>query len=309
VLRRVCSGTKAPKAFLESWPFYQEVLEKRLLSGSKTGSATASKVWDLGEHLREAFTAAPEKRQGVDESDSQSGLSNAGKAFESLLVWYLNLLLWGTEALVTKNIMELVPNTIRCCTTVKTGTEKSNSETDLIAYSVPGATGAGSGGSLKLAQVNELIRANFADTEVAILQAKTNWNDNAQIPMLWNWIYNDPNPVGGAWVVGIDGFSPLGLKRFSYGFATVPTGKDSLTGAEPGPRGTKMHVKRVARLSGGNYWCAKDKAGIAQCINQFPANNLRAAIALTKSRHLQGHVESNLAMNPTLVDSFLNLDF
>jgi hypothetical protein len=306
-LAGVCSKEK----FKALWDaYYRPEAQKHLLAGGKPGSATGEKVWRLGEHLREVFKSNPATRAGSVGGEGQAMLATAGSAFESLLVWYLNLLLWGSEAIVNgkvKDQLSTIPDTLRKITTVRMGNYTSNSETDLLAYSVPASAMAVPHGGFGRKEADELIRANLHETEVSILQAKTNWRDNAQIPMLWNWVYEDPNPVSGAYVVGVDGFSPLGLKRFTYGFVTVPTGGEDAVGKDAKPH--HIHVRRVSRLGGGNYWLHATKDGVANCINQFPGSNLRYAIARTDAGHLRGHVEQMVDSYPGLVDAFLDLDF
>ena len=38
---------------------------------------------------------------------------------------------------------------------------------------------------------NYLCARDFDSFEIGVIQCKTNWNDNAQIPMLWDMIYSN----------------------------------------------------------------------------------------------------------------------
>ena len=38
--------------------------------------------------------------------------------------------------------------------------------------------------------MDALCEKHFTSLEIHIIQCKTNWNDNAQIPMLWDMVYS-----------------------------------------------------------------------------------------------------------------------
>ena len=42
---------------------------------------------------------------------------------------------------------------------------------------------------MNIEKINDFITFNFDKIEINVIQCKTNWNDNAQIPMLWDMIY------------------------------------------------------------------------------------------------------------------------
>jgi hypothetical protein len=235
---------------------------------------------------------------------TQSELSRSGTAFEGLLCWYLNLLLWGTEVVVVRGTAKNVPTSLLDTVAVRMGTTTSRSETDLMAYSVPGGMDWSQGPLDTVEQVNLRIKANFKKVTVVIVQTKTNWADNAQVPMLWDLIYDVRNFVTKNVTVGVGGFTPRSLKKFSYAFATVPSGRDLGKW-----KAASINVKRVQQLSGHNFWCSGTVPDVALCINEFPGVNLADEIALTNAGHLWGHVDQNLRTTPDLVGAFLDLDF
>ena len=84
--------------------------------------------------------------------------------------------------------------------------------------------------------------------------------------MLWDMIYNSESRLSNV-SVGINGFSPESLRKFKYGFATVPTIKiEKLK-----PYG--VSVLRVKNLTGGNYWGRNTVSDIAASIKEFPSRH------------------------------------
>ncbi len=128
---------------------------------------------------------------------------------------------------------------------------------------------------------NHLAGIHFTTFHLSVIQCKTNWNDTAQVPMLWDIVYNTRAFLPGSQVtVGINNHSLSTLRGFTYCFAAVPTNDLN----QYGP--TKMAVKRVANLSGGNYWGFATRNGVAFSIKEiFNRNfssgygNLRAELS------------------------------
>jgi hypothetical protein len=89
--------------------------------------------------------------------------------------------------------------------------------------------------------------------------------------MLWDLIYASEGFSQVA-TVGSNGYSHNKLKSFNYAFATVPTVKpDSF-------KPTSTSVKRVQKLSGGNYWALPSKSGIAMNIADMLDRNFQSAL-------------------------------
>ena len=77
-------------------------------------------------------------------------------------------------------------------------------------------------------KADEVIAENFHGTGLVNFQCKTNWNDNAQVPMLWNMLYNQTRKgavIPNGFSIGKNGFNLKNLGAFGYGFVTVPTQK------------------------------------------------------------------------------------
>ena len=102
--------------------------------------------------------------------------------------------------------------------------------------------------------------------EVGIIQCKTNWNENAQIPMLWDIIYKTPIGRLQGIKVGTPPYSIVYIP-FTYALVTVPTNR--IEGFKP----TSVSVARVKNLSGGNYWGLESASGVALSLDYiFQAN-------------------------------------
>jgi hypothetical protein len=154
-----------------------------------------------------------------------------------------------------------------------------------------------------LGDVDSAIRGSLASTSLGIMQCKTTWNENAQVPMLWDLIY-EAAAVGRSLSrvhVGSMGMVLASFGEFNYSFAAVPT-QDKI-------KADHLPAKRVQHLSGGNYWLRKSEPNVAACVNEFPVRNFGLQIAATAARNLPGHIDSNLHSQPNLVDDFVALDF
>ena len=139
-------------------------------------------------------------------------------------------------------------------------------------------------GNIDKAALDELVsNTNIRQFELGIVQCKTNWNDNAQIPMLWDMVYSAGGFPGRQIFVGANATPLKSVGKFSYSFVTVPTNK--LDEYNP----TSTPVNRVKNLSGGNYWGFPSKNGVAMNIkgifnnyqNGFENNDIR--LSLTKA--------------------------
>ena len=207
----------------------------------------------LGAKLSELFGSTGRGEGGR----AQSVLSGAGAAWESLVAWYLNLCLLGSPAWVAKKRSH-VPGPVRDALSISYRGVDSNSESDLVAITF-------GDGVARLADprapLGEVVRDFFPDIAVAVIQCKTNWNDNSQIPMLWSLLYDTLREASVEGVtMGRNGWS---LQRFTYAFVTIPTN-------DPG-RITPQSIiaRRVQNLSGGNYWGQATRQGVAKSLYEI----------------------------------------
>jgi hypothetical protein len=251
---------------------------------------TATDVLNLGDHLSQIFLSlrANSARSGTN---SQSGASSAGAAWEALICWYLNICTIGTRVVAFK-LRSMVPSAINDALTINYGTTVTNSESDLIILIFPNhsdfTTDISTNASLHikerlvlsrlLSHFDYLASRHFNDFSLGVVQCKTNWNDIAQIPMLWDLVYRASGFISGSHIsLGRNGFLLANLKSFSYSFVTVPT--NPLSNYSP----NKMQVKRVSQLSGGNYWGNPTRNGVAFSIKEIFTKNFQSGVINLRS--------------------------
>lgn len=246
---------------------------------------TATDILNLGDHLSQVFlsTRANSARSGTN---SQSGASSAGAAWEALMCWYFNVCTIGTRIVAFK-LRSMVPSAIKDALTINYGTTVTNSESDLIILVFPNhadfTTDISTNTALHiknrlvqsrlLAHFDTLTSRHFTDFTLGVVQCKTNWNDIAQIPMLWDLVYRASGFISGSHIsLGRNGFLLANLNSFSYSFVTVPT--NPLSDYAP----NKMQVKRVAQLSGGNYWGNPTRSGVAFSVKEIFTRNFQNGV-------------------------------
>lgn len=214
-------------------------------------------------------------RQTTNGTRSQGEVAAGGTAWESLICWYLNLCLVGSRTVVIKAKKNNIPQAILDSISVNYGNFKSNTESDLLAITFPNnnelLTPVSESHHEIMQRINRIVSDNFTDTELTVIQCKTNWNDNAQIPMLWDLIYSSEGFTTDT-TVGSGGYSHKKLKKFSYAFVTVPT-------VDPDKiKQTSTCVQRVLHLSGGNYWGRPSKSGVAMNIFDIMNRNFQTSL-------------------------------
>lgn len=243
---------------------------------------SAQNILDVGDNLSRIF-----KSTGEGQGREQGALSGGGSGWESLITWYFNLCTVGSRAVALKKKSHL-PTPIADSITVNYSNYACSSESDITVIVFPdipeftedNASLHTSRGKLDKAKLDELVEEHFADFEVGIIQCKTNWNDNAQIPMLWDMIYSAGGFRGRQISVGRNNFSIQSLNMFTYSFVTVPTNKLSQF------KTTSTSVGRVKNLSGGNYWGFPTSNGVARNVKEifqnfssgFPSGNIRISL-------------------------------
>ena len=253
-----------------------------------SGTPTENQIYSIADNLRDIF------RSTGTVGRTQSDISGGGANWEALVCWYLNLCLIGRRTFVIKHHKDLIPEPVNKAITVNYGNFRSNTESDLIAITFPdrddyncdkddivvndtngNTVPTYSGAKYNFLPImNALVARDFEDVEIHIIQCKTNWNDNAQIPMLWDAVYS-ANTFRNGISVGADGFSIHDAKRFTYSFVTVPSNQLVKDGRET-YKNTSTAVLRVINLSGGNYWGLPSKTGIASSVKELLERNLKS---------------------------------
>ena len=271
-------------SFNSCWNIWKPIIE------SKLDINNPSTIFNLGDELSSIFksTANGGRQSSTSGEDAQSLLSAGGACWEGLVCWYLNLALIGTRTVVIKHSKKLIPTPIAHAITVSYDNFKSTTESDLIAITFPNesvftceiddintylTTSLNlykKGGNFNYNQViDKLTEIYFNNIKMCVVQCKTNWNDNAQIPMLWDMIYSG-NSFSRGISVGNEGYK-ITPSTFSYAFVTVPTNN-----TEYKPDSTS--VKRVRNLSGGNYWGKPTVNDVAKSIKEIITANFDSGI-------------------------------
>lgn len=252
---------------------------------------TYRNLFDLGDKLSTIFLSTT-----PNETHTQSGVSTGGNCWESIVCWYLNLCLIGRRTVVIKHNKKLIPEPISDAITVKYGTSPSNTESDLLAITFPDQPeyscnkdsiiiNDNAGRQIPcyktrrskynvLEILNALTDRDFSQIEIHIIQCKTNWNDNSQIPMLWDAVYAANSFHNNRISVGNNGYTIGGCSRFTYSFATIPTNANNKFVP------SSVSVLRVKNLSGGNYWGHTTENGVAASIKEMLTRNLSSGHTL-----------------------------
>lgn len=269
--------------FNTAWPTWKQVIQHY------APIPTPRQIIDLGDHLKEIFYSTNTKS-----GRTQSEVSGGGANWEALVCWYLNICNINRRTVIIKHHKSLLPTPISDAITVNYGNFPSNTESDLIAITFPDKSEYSvdknsiiiydennntvplyKGKNYNFLNVlNALVARDFQDIEIHIIQCKTNWNDNAQIPMLWDMIYSS-TAFRADITIGCNGYNMNNAKFFSYSFATVPTVRpERITRSS-------VCVSRVRNLSGGNYWGRPSESGIANSLKEMLNRNLSSGSHLS----------------------------
>lgn len=272
------------KSFKDTWPHFEPRVQE-LLGSNPSGE----QVFQLGDNLASIF------RSRAISGRSNQAVSQGGAVWESLVCWYLNMVFHGTSVVVIKPVRKFLPESISDAVSVNLGNHPTNTESDLIAFSLP----EGAKESLtNLTEIDSFIRHNSKEVDVTVIQCKTNWNDNAQIPMLWDLIYASERFRFPNVSVGTNGIGPDSFRRFSYSFVTVPTSRGSY-------KSNSLSVLRVVNLSGGNFWGHPSKKGVARGLSEFFQTNFPGHFGGT----IQDSIEKNLLSKSGLLNNYKSQDF
>jgi len=280
-------------SFHNVWPIWRKEIR------NLTSIISPISYFNLGDNLVSVFRSTSEGGR------TQSSLSAGGIVWESLVTWYLNLMCIGRRTLVIKHKRTFVPSPVRDAITVTYNNFDSNTESDVIAITFPNHDDFlrdkeelvlydSQGNRVELYMQNgefkrekvmdALCEKHFTSLEIHIIQCKTNWNDNAQIPMLWDMVYSAQG-FGRNINVGKNGKSIKSVKDFSYSFVTVPTNSLDKYSA------SSTAVLRVNDLSGGNYWGNPSRTAVARSVKELATQNLSSghddAITVTLQKEIK----------------------
>lgn len=259
------------------WPIWKASINEIL-----GDNFTETDIINLGDHLSDIF------RSTGGEGRGQSEVSAGGTAWESLVCWYINLCTMGSRTVAIRK-MSLVPKPIQDAITVNYGNFACNTESDITVITFPNIVDFNTDINDLLVnnnngrQLETIIRGrfnkevsdylcarDFDSLEIGVIQCKTNWNDNAQIPMLWDMIYSANGFRGRNITIGRDGFNIHDASNFTYSFVTVPSNQRANYSSN------SVAVKRVTNLSGGNYWGKPTEQNVARSLKEIFTNNFQS---------------------------------
>ena len=266
---KVVLALRSLPSLIEVWPIWLRAFAKG------TTPWSADRVLGLGRKLSVVFKKTATAGRG------QAQLSVGGTAWEGLVCWYLNLCLIGTTAVVYKRRSD-VPEAVRDGLAVSYGNVTTNSESDLVAVTYPTGVRVSEKGD----DLPSVAEHAFGELRVSVIQCKTNWNDNAQIPMLWDMVYRLGRGSDSV-QVGSNNRSFKVPSSLTYALVTVPTTDRSRM------KESSLNVLRVSALSGGNYWGYPTENGIAKSLNEiFP----KARIGPEEGRGLRHSLSTALPL-------------
>ena len=253
------NAVRATTTWQACWATWEPEISRRT-----DGLASATKIYDLGGQLGEVFALSSSLRR------DQSSVAGAGTAWECLVCWYLNLVFSGTRAVALRQSRLTVPKVLFDATTITYGNFQTNTESDLCVIVYPRGFEFPGEPRRYLEHLNAAVEQQLGAIEMGVIQCKTNWNENAQIPMLWDMVYQASFGAGTSVKVGRGGYAVDHLAKFTYSFVTVPTQKRDFNVAS-------MPVKRTRGLSGGNYWGRPSKDGVALSVADIFNRNFKSA--------------------------------
>lgn len=244
------------------------------------------KILELGGQLRHVFF---QTNTGVRD---QEALSGGGAGWECLVTWYLNLVFSGTNAVAVRQSKALMPKTLLDATTINYGNNQTNTESDVCVIVYPREFVFPKDDKNFVKQLDTSVANGIANFELGIIQCKTNWNDNAQIPMLWDMVYRAAFEAHTGIHIGKNGFNVKNLGRFSYSFVTVPSQK----GDKMPNKSSQMAVKRVSNLTGGNYWGLPTKSGVALSLSEIFDRNFSAAFDVNVRANIKNAIDNKIGL-------------
>lgn len=231
------------------------------------GFKDAKKIFDLGSKLSEIFaiTRVPNQRDN-------SAVSNAGANWERLVQIYLNIVFSGTRGVCIRLSQATCPAVYRDATSIWYGNNQTNTEADLAVVVFPEGFDFELNEATFMRDLEARASADLHRTKFGIVQCKTNWNDNAQIPMLWDIVYRAQHNSNEKMKIGANSVSINNFlnNQITYSFVTVPTQNTAFNS-------NTMAVKRVGALSGGNFWGRPTQRGVAQAVSEIFNRNFSEA--------------------------------
>lgn len=283
-LRRVFSMP----VFEKGWPIWRAEIA-RLTKDLQDDEA----IYRLGGNLRGIFRKTAKKKEDKNKGRDQNVLASGGAAWEGLVCWYLNLVLTHTPAAVGKHSKSLIPKPVLDAISINYNNKPTNSESDLIGVTFPSEMDAHVDGFDHRA-ISDFVGRNMGKTSVHIIQCKTSWNDSAQNPMLWDLVYRAKGFNAQGISIGNDARDIDDLKRFTYSFVALPSQNKPF-------KADGMPVRRVAALSGKNFWGLPSQECVAWSIGEMFKLVFGSSVIGDVREHIRNLIENNaINLDPVL---------
>lgn len=180
-----------------SLPSFQKdwVLREDFLA-TKMGDFSKRKVVNLSDYLGDCFRtrSVPAGSSSIAATSSRAVSnrlnSGSGDIWESIVTWYLNICLYGTNAVAVRG-KEFCPKPIKDSISILHDSSVLHSEPDVMIICSKELNDLEEEKSWikSVTKINEVVEKDFKKVCVINIQAKTNWNENAQYGMLWNMLY------------------------------------------------------------------------------------------------------------------------
>lgn len=262
-LREINIGSFANnQSFLKNWKIYYP-----FIMAQTAEFKDAKAIFNLGSRLSDIFTLTR-----IPNQRDNAAVSNAGANWERLVQLYLNIVFSGTHGVCVRLTRATCPSIYRDATSIWYGNNQTNTEADLAVVVFPKDFSFSFNEKNYMSELEKAATATLPMTKFGIVQCKTNWNDNAQIPMLWDIVYRAQHNTNEKMKIGANSVSINNFKnnQITYSFVTVPTQNTKFNS-------NTMAVKRVSALSGGNFWGKSTQRGVAQSLSEIFNRNFSEA--------------------------------
>ena len=263
-----------------------------------------SNIRKLGENLSEMFRST---RGNIDtgyEDPTQnrnSIVSIGGTAWQTIIIWYLNLLGLGTNYVVIPRKKLITPDPIYKGTNILIFNEPAGKEPDLyligfhtesdllkdfeeMLIKYKDSISAIKEENKLYQLVDAISKQEFNEYEIGILQTKTNWNDLVQGVAMWNLIYKHKHVFKDHITFG----ETYTIKDLKYSFITVPSNTDNSKF-----KSSNTAVKRAKTFSGGNYWGRPSEKGVANSIWQIFTTSYKKHFTSSNEEDFKKYVKEN----------------
>lgn len=203
----------------------------------------------LGKRLRKIFT------DDYQLKNQKSSESSGGYLWETMCIWYLNALSYGTYtvAIPRKDRNKFVPKEILSAFDVYYRGDLVQKLSDPLMISIPSTNNTPPfnkhlPASEIVGSFNDYLLRHASEIRITTISCKTNCSDMIKEPMLWSFVYGKGfyHPLV---EVGNAGWTPDSFGTVTTSLVTAPVGKGHSTW-----KINHAQPRRARAFSGGAYW-------------------------------------------------------